>query len=56
MRQHYRAGLVIAEAKNHTNPVGENEVLQLANYLTHHGTGLVGVVPGRGDRVGYRLT
>jgi hypothetical protein len=34
MRQHYLADFVIAEAKNYTNPVSKNEVLQLANYLT----------------------
>lgn len=44
MRVHYRADFVVAEGKNYTKPVSKNEVLQLANYLTHHGTGLVGVL------------
>jgi hypothetical protein len=44
MRRHHRADFVVAEAKNHARPVGKTEVLQLANYLTHHGTGLVGIL------------
>jgi hypothetical protein len=29
---------------NYTKPIGKEEVLQLANYLSHHGTGLVGML------------
>lgn len=44
LRMHYRGDFIVADAKNYTNPVGKQEVLQLANYLSHHGTGLVGVL------------
>lgn len=44
LREHYRGDFVVAEAKNHTTRIGKSEVLQLANYLTHHGTGLVGLL------------
>jgi hypothetical protein len=38
------ADFVVAEAKNLADPVRKAEVLQLANYLTRHGTGLVGML------------
>ncbi|MFG2102979.1 restriction endonuclease [Micromonospora echinaurantiaca] len=44
MRMHYHADFIVAEAKNFAAPVGKSEVLQLANYLTRHGTGLVGML------------
>lgn len=44
MRIHYHADFVVAEAKNSATQVGKSEVLQLANYLTRHGTGLVGIL------------
>jgi hypothetical protein len=44
LRTHYRGDFIIAEAKNYTKPVGKDGVLQLANYLSHHGTGLVGLL------------
>ncbi|GAB3188962.1 hypothetical protein GCM10027259_58880 [Micromonospora palomenae] len=44
MRVHYHADFVVAEAKNSGLPAGKTEVLQLANYLTRHGTGLVGML------------
>jgi len=44
LRTHYRGDFIVAEAKNYEKPVGKNEVLQLANYLSHHGTGLVGLI------------
>jgi hypothetical protein len=44
MRVHYHADFVVAEAKNITGLVHKAEVLQLANYLTRHGTGLVGML------------
>jgi hypothetical protein len=43
VRQHYRADYVVAEAKNRADKLDKNQVLQLANYLTRHGTGLFGV-------------
>jgi hypothetical protein len=47
MRNHYDAAYVVAEAKNITAPVGKLAVLQLANYLSRHGTGLFGMLVTR---------
>jgi hypothetical protein len=44
LRDWYGADFVVAEVKNTKARAGKEEVLQLANYLTHHGTGLVGVL------------
>jgi hypothetical protein len=44
LRTHYRGDFIVVEAKNYAKEVGKTEVLQLANYLTHHGTGLVGIL------------
>jgi hypothetical protein len=47
LRDQYRADFVVAEVKNMKGPAGKVEVLQLANYLTRHGTGLVGILMTR---------
>jgi len=44
MRSQYHADFIVAEAKNLAGQAGKSEVLQLANYLTRHGTGLVGML------------
>lgn len=44
MRSHYRADYVVAEAKNATRALDKPSVLQLANYLSRHGTGLFGML------------
>ena len=44
MRNYYGAAYVVAEAKNATSPVNKLAVLQLANYLSRHGTGLFGML------------
>jgi hypothetical protein len=44
LRVHYRGDFIVADAKNYTKPIGKQEVLQLGNYLSHHGTGLVGML------------
>lgn len=44
LRVHYRGDFIVVDAKNYTKQVGKEEVLQLANYLSHHGTGLVGML------------
>lgn len=44
MRNHYGADYIVAEAKNATSPVDKLAVLQLANYLSRHGTGLFGML------------
>ena len=48
LRDQYRADFLVAEVKNIKSTAGKLEVLQLANYLTRHGTGLVGILMTRG--------
>lgn len=47
LRDRYSADFVVAEVKNTIKPAGKDEVIQLANYLTRHGTGLVGILMTR---------
>jgi hypothetical protein len=44
MRNHYGASYVVAGAKNSASPLNKLAVLQLANYLSRHGTGLFGIL------------
>jgi hypothetical protein len=46
-RQHYQAHLVVVDAKNSASGVDKSAVLQVANYLEVHGTGLFGFIVGR---------
>jgi hypothetical protein len=45
MRVHYDAHYVVAEVKNLSRPPGKAEILQVANYLNPHGTGLFALTP-----------
>ena len=66
MRNHYGADFIVAEAKNLTSAISKPAVLQLANYLSRHGTGLFGILlpgtawtpapSGRGANTGYYTT
>lgn len=57
LRQHYRADYIVIDAKNYTGEVGKEEILQLANYLSRHGTGLFGMIVTRhGDDEAARHT
>jgi hypothetical protein len=47
MRAHYNAHYVVAEVKNLTRRPGKQEILQVANYLNPHGTGLFALVLAR---------
>ena len=47
LRSHYSADYIVADAKNYSDPIGKNQILQLANYLTRHGTGLFGIIMTR---------
>lgn len=47
MRNHYEAHYVVAEAKNLTSCPGKREILQVANYLNPHGTGLFALILAR---------
>jgi hypothetical protein len=50
LRLHYRADYLVIDAKNYCGLVGKTHVLQLANYLSHHGTGLVGLIITRNGK------
>lgn len=47
MRVHYDADYIVAEVKNLRGCPGKDEVLQVANYLNPHGTGLFALVLAR---------
>jgi len=44
MRDHYGAHYVVVEAKNLRERPGKREILQVANYLNPHGTGLFALI------------
>jgi hypothetical protein len=44
MRETYSAHYIVADAKNYSESVRKDEILQLANYLSRHGTGLFGLI------------
>jgi hypothetical protein len=58
MRDKYLADYIVVDAKNHAGRVKKNEVLQIANYLKPHGTGLFGMIICRkgGDSAGCEHT
>lgn len=47
MRTHYDAHYVVAEVKNLASSPGKREILQVANYLNPHGTGLFALILAR---------
>jgi hypothetical protein len=47
MRSCYEAHLVVIDAKNLAGKVKKNDILQIANYLSPHGTGLFGIIASR---------
>lgn len=47
MRETYAAHFIVADAKNYTGKVKKKDVLQLANYLSPHGTGKFGFIVTR---------
>lgn len=44
LRSHYQAHYIVVDAKNYVRGVKKSEVLQLANYLADHGSGLFGLI------------
>lgn len=44
LREQYSADYVVVDAKNYTDAIKKKEVLQIANYLKKHGTGLFGII------------
>jgi hypothetical protein len=47
VREAYRADFIVIDAKNLCGGVKKKDVLQLAHYLTEHGTGLFGILVTR---------
>ena len=47
LRQTYKADYIVVDAKNYTNPISKNQVLQIANYLKSHGAGLFAIIATR---------
>lgn len=47
LRLRYSADYIVADAKNYVGKVKKKEVLQMANYLKHFGTGLFGMIVSR---------
>lgn len=47
MREEYKAHYVVVDAKNYTNEITKNCVVQIGNYLKEYGAGLFGIICGR---------
>ena len=47
LRERYCADFIVIDAKNYTGKVKKNQILQIANYLKLHGTGLFGLIISR---------
>jgi len=54
LRDKYSADYIVVDAKNYSRKVKKSDVLQIANYLKHHGAGLFGIIFSRkgGDSAG----
>ena len=48
LRTGYGADYIVVDSKNYLAKIKKSEVLQLANYLNRHGTGLFGLIIARG--------
>lgn len=51
----YRAEYIVVDAKNYCKGISKAHVLQLANYLSEAGTGLLGIIVTRKDEGGAAL-
>lgn len=49
LRDEYRAHYVVVDAKNYGEGIEKEQVLQIANYLSHHGTGLFALIMTRNE-------
>ncbi|MEW2081278.1 restriction endonuclease [Streptomyces sp. NPDC005283] len=49
LRDEYRAHYVVVDAKNYQEGIEKEQVLQIANYLSHHGTGLFALIMTRNE-------
>jgi hypothetical protein len=48
LRQRYKADYIVVDAKNYKGPISKTQVLQIANYLKPHGTGMFAMIATRG--------
>ncbi len=44
LRDHYEAHFIVVDAKNYVGGVKKKDILQVANYLSAHGAGLLGMI------------
>lgn len=58
LRSNYKADYIVVDAKNYSNKIKKDEVLQIANYLKPHGAGMFGMIFTRkgGDCRGCEAT
>lgn len=58
LRSNYKADYIVVDAKNYSNKIKKDEVLQIANYLKPHGAGMFGMIFTRkgGDSRGCEIT
>lgn len=47
LRERYHADFIVIDAKNYTGEVKKEQILQIANYLKLHGTGLFAIIISR---------
>lgn len=47
LRDMYQADYIVVDAKNYRSRIGKSQVLQIANYLKPHGTGLFALITSR---------
>ena len=57
LRERYKAEFIVIDAKNYKNNISKAEVLQIANYLKPHGTGMFAIIACRkGGESGCKRT
>ncbi len=49
LREKYQADFIVIDAKNYTGKIKKNQILQIANYLKQHGTGLFAMIIARNN-------
>jgi hypothetical protein len=49
LREKYQADFIVIDAKNYVGKIKKNQILQIANYLKQHGTGLFAIIITRNN-------
>lgn len=49
LREKYQADFIVIDAKNYSGKIKKNQILQIANYLKQHGTGLFAMIIARNN-------